>query len=138
MNQPRKLVILLVILALLSGAWVLANPPGRFGWCSCYALTNYSVWPRLVTDVQIRADGTTRQVEKTHELNFADIEWLLTPKPEILIIALGWDGVTTPDARIRGYKDCEVQLLKNKEAIDLYNRLKRDGRSVAIHYHSTC
>jgi hypothetical protein len=77
-------------------------------------------------------------VEKTHELTFHDIEWLLTPKPEVLIIALGWDGVTSPDDRIRGYKECQVHLLKNKEAIELYNRLKQEGRRVAIHYHSTC
>lgn len=138
MNQKRKIIILLVSLALLSGAWLVANPPGRFGSCSCYAFTTYCGWPRLVTDLQIRADGATRQVDKTHELAFADIEWLLTSKPDVLIIALGWDGVTTPDERIRGYKDCEVHLLKNKEAIELYNRLKHDGRSVAIHYHSTC
>jgi len=29
-------------------------------------------------------------------------------------------------------------LLKNKEAIELFNRLKGAGRLVAIHYHSTC
>jgi hypothetical protein len=135
---PRKHTILLVTLALCLGAWIVANPPQRFGRCSCYAFTTYSAWPRIVTDIQIRSDGQTRRVEKTHDLTFADVEWLLTPKPDVLIIALGWDGVTAPDDRIRGYKDCEVHLLKNKEAIELYNRLKRDGRSVAIHYHSTC
>ena len=62
----------------------------------------------------------------------------LAPKPEVLIIALGWDGVTTPDDRIRQYKGCEIHILKNKEAIDLFNRLKQAGKRVAIHYHSTC
>src|ERR1041385_7163955 len=40
--------------------------------------------------------------------------------------------------RFREFKGCEIHLLKNKEAIDLFNRLKRSGRRVAIHYHSTC
>jgi hypothetical protein len=71
-------------------------------------------------------------------LTFEHIEWLLTPNPEVLIIALGWDGVTVPDDRIRQHQGCQVHILRNKEAIALFNRLKRDGKRVAIHYHSTC
>ena len=51
---------------------------------------------------------------------------------------LGWDGITSPDDKIRDYKACDVHLLKNKEAIALFNRLKGAGKRVAIHYHSTC
>jgi hypothetical protein len=138
MSRQKKLSILLVLLAMASGAWLTANPPGRFGKCCYYAFTTHSAVPRAITDIQVRADGKTRQVDKTHELTFAEVEWLLDPKPEVLIVALGWDGVTTPDAKIRGYDGCEVHLLKNEEAIELYNRLKREGRRVAIHYHSTC
>jgi hypothetical protein len=137
MDTKRKLILLLVVLALLSGGWIAANPLGQFGWCR-YAFTTYSAWPRPITDLQVRADGKTRTIERTHELRFADIEWLLEAQPEVLIIALGWDGVTTPDFRIRAYKSGELHLLKNKEAIELYNRLKKAGRRVAIHYHSTC
>jgi hypothetical protein len=136
MNTKRKLITI-VVLALLSTGWILANPLGQFGWCR-YAFTIYSGWSRPITDLQARADGKTRTIEKTHELRFADIEWLLEPQPEVLIIALGWDGVTTPDLRIRAYKGSDLHLLKNKEAIGLYNRLKKAGRRVAIHYHSTC
>ena len=117
--------------------WLVGNPPGRFGWCR-YAYTTYNAWPRPVSDFQVRVDGHTRKVSKTHELSFEQIEWLLESKPEVLIIALGWDGVTSPDDRIRDYKGCEIHLLKNKEAIELFNRLKKSGKRVAIHYHSTC
>ena len=110
---------------------------GSFGW-SFFGYTTYSAWPRPVSDFQVRADGSTRKVAKTHELAFEQIEWLLTPKPEVLIIALGWQGVTAPDDRIRGYKGSEIHMLKNREAIDLFNRLKRARKRVAIHYHSTC
>src|SRR5262245_34311996 len=120
MKQKRKLTTVLVILALVTTFWFVANPPGRFGW-SCYAYTTYSACPRPISDFQIRADGRTRRVTKTHDLTFEQIEWLLDPKPEILIIALGWDGVTTSDERIRQYRDCETHFLKNKEAIELFN-----------------
>lgn len=139
MKPKKRLVTALVVIAVLSTIWLVANPPGRFGWC-CFGYTTYGACPcpRLIADFQVRADGETREVTKTHDLTFEQIEWLLEPKPEVLIIALGWDGVTTPDERIREHKGCEIRLLKNKEAIQLFNRLKRSGKRVAIHYHSTC
>lgn len=137
MKPKKKLVTALVVAAVLTAIWLVANPPGRFGWC-CYAYTTYGGWPRLISDFQVRADGSTRKIAKTHELAFEQIDWLLETRPEVLIIALGWDGVTTPDDRIRKHKGCEVQLLRNKEAISLFNQLKRAGKRVAVHYHSTC
>ena len=137
MKRRRKFITLLVVFIFICTAWLIANPLGRFGWC-CYAYTTFSAWPRPISDIQVRSDGTTRKIAKTHDLTFEQIEWLLTPKPEILIIALGWDGVTTPDDRIRQHQGCEVHIVKNKEAIALFNRLKRDGKRVAMHYHSTC
>src|SRR6185369_7886681 len=99
MNPKRKLITVVAAIAVLSTIWLLANPPGRFGWC-CYAYSTYSACPRPISDFQVRGDGASRKVTKTHELTFEKIEWLLEPKPEVLIIALGWDGVTTPDERI--------------------------------------
>jgi hypothetical protein len=137
MSPKRRLIALLVVMVVVSTIWLLTNPPGRFGWC-CFGYSTYSACPRPISDFQVRVDGSTRKVPKTHLLTFAQIEWLLDPKPEVLIIALGWDGMTTPEERIRQYKGCEVHCLENPEAIALFNRLKRSGKQVAIHYHSTC
>lgn len=137
MRRHRKIISVVIVLGLLLTGWLLANPPGRFGW-SCYAYTTFGALPCPISDFQVRADGSTRNVDKTHELSFERIDWLLDPQPEVLIIGLGWDGVTEPAARIRNYKDCEVHFLKNDEAIELFNRLKKEGKRVAIHYHSTC
>jgi len=137
MSRKRKLITVLVAIAAFATVWFVANPPGRFGWC-CYGYTTYGACPRPISDLQIRADGSVRKVTKTHQLAFEQVEWLLDSKPEVLIIALGWDGVTTPDDRIREHRGCETHLLKNEEAIELFNRLKRAGKRVAIHYHSTC
>ena len=137
MKRHRKLTTVLGFFVVFASAWLLANPPGRFGW-SCYAYTTYGSWPRPISDFQIRADGDSRKVSKTHQLSFAQIKWLLEGTPEVLIIALGWDGVTVPDDEIRGHTGCPVHLLKNREAIELFNRLKKAGKRVAIHYHSTC
>jgi hypothetical protein len=88
--------------------------------------------------MQVRPDGAIRKIAKTHQLSLNHVQWLLDAKPEVLIVAIGWDGVTDPESRIREYRECEVHILRNRDAIELYNRLKRSGRKVAIHYHSTC
>jgi hypothetical protein len=137
MTVKKKITAVLVVIAAFSAVWLYANPPGRFGWC-CFAYTTYGACPRPISDFQVRADGGIRNVDKTHQLAFEQIQWLLDPKPDVLIIALGWDGVTTPDRRIQEYDGCELHILKNQEAIELFNRLKRAGKRVAIHYHSTC
>jgi hypothetical protein len=113
MKSKRKLILVLVVLGLLCAGWFIANPPGRFGWCF-FGYTTFNACPRPIADFQVRADGTTRKVPKTHQLTFEKIEWLLTPKPEVLIIAVGWDGVASPDDRIREYKDCEIHILKDR------------------------
>ena len=82
MKRKRRLIAALVVLALVTAGWLMANPPGRFGWC-CYAYTTYNACPRPISDFQVRADGSTRKVTKTHQLSFEQIEWLLDPEPEV-------------------------------------------------------
>jgi hypothetical protein len=137
MSRKRKIILALAVLAVFTPIWLMANPPGRFGLC-CFSYSTYNAFPRPVVDFQVRSDGKTRMVRKTHDLTFDRIEWLLEPMPETLIIATGWDGVTRPDYKILHYKGCELLILKNKEGIERFNELKKAGKRVAIHYHSTC
>ena len=136
MSRKKFIVILGSILVLL-GVWLGLNPRGRFGW-SFYAFTTYNSFPRLVSDIQIRADGEVRRVTKTHDISRESLEWLLNPRPEILIIAIGWDGVAKPRPEAESIKDCQLHILKNEAARKLYNELKKAGKRVAIHFHSTC
>ena len=135
--KNRIVIGLIAIAAVVSGIWIYANPPGRFGVCA-YAFTTYGGIPDLVSDCQIRADGTRREVEKTHALMMGEIQWLLESEPEHLIIATGWHGVLEPAREIVELDGPEIHVLKNDEAIKLFNRLKKEGAKVAIHYHSTC
>jgi hypothetical protein len=132
----RKLAALIFVALLLLG-WIIANPPGRFGWCR-FGLTVYNCVPRPISDLQIRSDGKLRTVAKTHDLTLEAVQWLLEPKPEFLVIAIGWDGVTQPAPEIAALQQCQVKILKSGEALKLFNQLKKAGKSVAIHYHSTC
>lgn len=136
-RRRRKLVVTGgVALALIAG-WLFYNPPGAFGVCT-FGLTTYGAIPRLVSDLQIRCDGEVRPISKTHDLELKHVEWLLDPQPEVLIIATGWHGATQVAPSVMDLTECEVITLPSNEAGVLYNKLKQEGRKVAIHYHSTC
>ena len=136
MNK-KKNIGAIVALCLAISAWVVLNPPGRFGW-SCFAYTTFGAIPRPISDIQVCADGSLRNVDKTHNLNYEAIEWLFDPMPDVLIIATGWHGVTKPRDEIKELDSCEVRILQSDEARRLYNELREAGKKVAIHYHSTC
>jgi hypothetical protein len=131
----RKRWIWLGLLVGVVTVWLVATPSGRFGFAR-YAFTVFNQWPRPISDFQVRADGTFRRTAKTHELDYEKVAWLFEGDPEFVIVAIGWDGVVQPDEKIRAAS--VVRVLKNKEAIELFNKLKRAGKRVAIHYHSTC
>ncbi|MBI5386186.1 MAG: hypothetical protein HZA90_16060 [Verrucomicrobia bacterium] len=135
--MKKKWLLITILVAGALVAWLCFNPPRRFGWCR-FGLTTYGAMPRLVSDIQVRADGAVRKVPKTHELPLEQVQWLLDSAPETLIVSIGWNGAVEPDERIWKLKSVEVKILKSKEAAQLFNRLKKEGRRVAIHFHSTC
>ena len=131
----RRTRVLLLVLGVAVVLWFVVNPPGRFGRCT-FAWTTYNSIPRVLSDVQVRSDGELRSVPKTHALTDQQVQWLLDPMPEVLIIGTGWDGMVHPD--LSNVPGCEVTQLKTPDAVRLYNRLKKSGKRVAIHLHSTC
>jgi hypothetical protein len=133
--MKKKWWVFLGITIAILAAWIACNPSGGFGFAR-YAFTVFNRVPRPITDFQVRADGNIRRIAKTHDLNYETVAWLFDEKPELVIVAIGWDGVVEPDERIRA--SSLVRVLKNKEAVELFNQLKRSGKRVAIHYHSTC
>ena len=135
--MKRKRLIQFGFLFVLLALWLVSNRPGRFGW-ACYAFTVYNAVPRPISDLQIRANGRVRKIAKTHNLEMNHLDWLLEDKPDVLIISIGWDGVVETAEGVKQLPGTEIHILKNEEAKALFNSLKKAGRRVAIHYHSTC
>lgn len=137
--RVRRLVVMNFCLLML--LWWVANPGGGFGH-SGYGLTTFSRIPIPVRDIQVRADGSLKFVSKTHELNLRDLDWLVGDKPEVLIIATGWDGFlriqTDIINRPLNPQAPKLKLMKTGEALNLFNELTQAGTRVAIHVHSTC
>ena len=135
--MSRKRSIQFGLLVVLVVFWLVSNRPGRFGW-ACYAFTVYNAVPRPLSDLQIRSNGQVRKIAKTHSLNVEQLGWLMEDKPDVVIISIGWDGVVEVADGVKQLPNAEIHILKNKEAKALFNSLKKAGRRVAIHYHSTC
>jgi hypothetical protein len=121
----------------LAIAWVAPNRPGRFG-LAVFGLTTCSSFPWPGVDLQVRPDGTSRRVEKTHELSADDIAWLVESDPETLILSEGWRGAVRVPEELRHQQGLDVHVLRTPDALRLFNQLRTAGTRVAIHVHSTC
>ena len=84
MNKKRW--FLLGLLLVLISIWCVAFPSGDFGYAR-YAFTIFNRWPRPVADFEVRCDGASRRVAKTHDLDFDAVQWLTNE-------ASVWRGVT--------------------------------------------
>jgi len=113
-----------------------------------YGLTVYKGVPVVFFDILVFPDGTFRLVDKKHEFNLRDRDFLLRHKPDILLIGSGWHGQGG-----RGFpggsdvqflynrfskKGTQLIILKTPEACDVFNRLKQEGKNVLFVLHNTC
>jgi hypothetical protein len=90
-------------------------------------------------DLQVRADGAFRPVFKSHNIDASRLEWLLAnTAPDILIVAVGWEGAARLAEQFRPPKGTRLMVLPTSEGLGAYNSLKAQGVRVAIHVHSTC
>jgi hypothetical protein len=137
LTRRRRLAIVAAITATLLVAWFALDRPGRFG-PSCFGYTSYGALPRPVVDFDVRADRALRYVAKTHDVGLAEIQWLLDPPPDVLIICEGWQRRVQVRDDVRRLEGVRVEILPTGAAQRLFNRLRRQGRRVAIHVHSTC
>jgi hypothetical protein len=132
----RRLTVL-ALAGLLVCGWLVINRPGRFG-PSCYGYISYNALPRPVMDFQVRSNGATRRVPKTHDLGVDQIQWLLDPPPDVLIICKGWSSVVQVRDEVLNLPGRDVRIIPTGAGLELFNELRSAGRSVAIHVHSTC
>ena len=130
----------LVLGALLAiggiAVWFFFNPVAGFG-VSRYGLTTYDRLPIPLIDFQVRPNGDFRRVPKTDDISVDTVAWLMESRPDVLIIATGWKGKAVARPQVRDLGGYELHILKTGDALPLYNRLRTEGRRVAVHLHST-
>jgi len=78
--------------------------------------------------------------ERGHDLQIKDLEWIVSKKPEILIIGTGAYGILKVSKEVRDYLNSlkiETKIEKTKKACKLYNELEVKRKAAAA-FHLTC
>ena len=111
-------------------------------------LTIYKGVPLPFFDVMIYPNGVFRLVDKKRAFNQTDRLFLLRQEADIILIGSGPDGeggegfpkkaVSQFLYNLISKKGTQVIVLKNKEACDVYNRLKQEKKNVLFILHNPC
>jgi hypothetical protein len=136
-NRSRRRKILLSILALLlvwlgSAIW-----PGGIRY-SRFGLTVVGAVPIPLIDFTIGPGGVPGYRTKSHRITRAELETLVAPGLEHLIIADGWHRAARVDSDARSFPGVTVEILATPDAFARYNALRKQGKRVALLAHTTC
>ncbi len=106
---------------------------------SRFGFTMYGITPIPVLDITINRYGVQWFRSKTHIIERSELEALITPDVEIVIVGIGWESVArlSDEAKQLGDK-IDLRVLPTPDAFALYNSLKAEGRFVVLLAHSTC
>ena len=110
----------------------------RITYCR-FGFTVYGATPIPFLDVTVNQRGVLWFRRKTHQITRAELDALITPEVDVVIVGIGWDSIAqlTEDARVLG-DSIDLRVLSTPEAFALFNELKAEGRSVVLLAHSTC
>jgi hypothetical protein len=126
------ILVLLVLLPVLSMFYSGRVTYARFG------LTVYGAIPVPLLDITIRPNGLLWFRDKSHFVSINEVQPLLAPGTEALIIGIGWENRVKVDPAIYELAGVKVYALSTPEAFELYNQFRSSGRRVALLAHSSC
>jgi hypothetical protein len=131
------LVVILVLAVMLLVPTLSMFYPGKVVF-SRFGLTVYGVIPVPVFDITVGPRGGLWFRDKSHFLSFEEIDPLLSPGVDVLIVGTGWHGAASVDPAVEEIEGAEVHILRTPAAFDLFNEYKAKGRTVVLIAHSTC
>ena len=127
-----SLLVVLLLVPIMSMFYPGKVTHSRFG------LTVYGAIPVPSLDVTVSPGGFLWFRDKSHFISIEEIESLLSPDVEVLIIGTGWHGAVRVDPAIQEIDWVELHTLQTPAAFELFNELVSSGRQVALIAHSTC
>ena len=104
-----------------------------------FGFTVFGATPIPVLDITVNQHGVLWFRPKTHRITRAELESLVTPEVDVIVVGIGWDSVAqlTDDAKLLS-DSIDLRVLPTPEAFAVYNTLKAEGRTVVLLAHSTC
>jgi len=113
-----------------------------------YGLTVYKGIPIPFFDIMIFPDGSFRLVDKKHFFNYRDQAFFIKQGTDIILIGSGDHGKSghgfPEETEVQFVynsvikRGTQVIILKNSEACELFNKLKREKKNVLFILHNTC
>jgi hypothetical protein len=103
-----------------------------------FGLTVYGLVPVPALDITVGPHGGLWFRDKSHFVSLDEVQPLLSPDVDVLVIGIGWHSAVHVDPAIEALKGVEVHILPTPQAYDLFNRYVSAGRRVALIAHSTC
>ena len=106
---------------------------------SRFGFTVYGAMPIPLLDITVNQHGFLWFRMKTHQITREELDALLAPGVEIVVVGIGWDSIAqlTEDAK-KISTTIDLRVLPTPAAFALYNELKAQGRNVVLLAHSTC
>jgi len=106
---------------------------------SRFGFTLYGAMPIPLLDITVNQYGFLWFRTKTHQITREELDALVAPGVEIVIVGIGWDSIAqlTEDAK-KISTMIDLRVLPTPQAFALYNELKSQGRNVVLLAHSTC
>ena len=104
-----------------------------------FGFTVYGAMPIPLLDITVNQHGFLWFRAKTHQITREELDALVAPGVEIVVVGIGWDSIVqlTEDAK-KISTTVDLRVLPTPEAFALYNELKAQGRNVVLLAHSTC
>ena len=131
-------ITIISVFGLLSSAPLLSVVAQRITY-SQFGFTVYGAIPVPVLDITINRHGILWFRQKTHQITREELDALVSPGVEIVVVGIGWDSFAklTDDAKLIS-TTIDLRVLPTPAAFALYNKLKAEGRKVVLLAHSTC
>ena len=98
---------------------------------------DFKLWPGGGRDWDWNETGT----HHSPGIQSSDIEELISHGSEIVVLSRGFDlslGLSRESVDYLKNRDVEYYFEQTKAAVELYNRLAKEGRKVGGLFHSTC
>ena len=111
--------------------------PGKVTYAR-FGLTVYGVIPISSLDVTVGPGSLLWFRDKSHFISVDEVEPLLSPETDVLLIGTGWHGAARVDPAVQELAGIELRVLQTPAAFELFNELVSSGRRVALIAHSTC
>ena len=116
----------MLLAPLLSMVW-----PGRITYAR-FGLTVYGIIPVPLLDITVGPHGGLWFRDKSHFISTTEVQSLLSPDVEVVVIGIGWNSVVNVAPAIRNLEEAEIHILPTPAAFEFFNQCVSEGRKVVL------